>query len=82
MVGRGGSVSVVTAQEWLDLRTGDFIVENRSGTRRRVIHLTRCTKRGVTRTGISLLKIVRRRWTPGPLTTYFNTDDRGRWRKE
>lgn len=70
----------VTSSEWLALKVGDVIVEAKSKQRRRVIHVSRCTKRGATRTGITLLKLAPRRWTPGPFTTYFNTDDRGRWR--
>lgn len=71
----------MTKQEWLDLKVGDVIVEGKSGVRRRVVHLSRVTKRGVTRTGITLIKIAPRAWTPGLFATYFNTDDRGRWRR-
>lgn len=70
----------MSKNEWLSLKVGDVIVERKSKARRRVIHVSRCTKRGITRTGITLLKLSPRVWTPGPFTTYFNTDDRGRWR--
>lgn len=69
----------MTKDEWLTLKVGDVIVERKSRVRRRVISLSRFTKRGITRTGITLLKIAPRAWTPGAFTTYFNTDDRGRW---
>jgi hypothetical protein len=69
----------MTREEWLSLKVGDVIVERKSKQRRRVIHVSRITRRGITRTGITLLKLVPRAWTPGPFTTYFNTDDRGRW---
>jgi hypothetical protein len=70
----------MTPEEWLALKKGDVIVEVRSGIERKVLSLRRVTRQGFTRTSITLRKLVRRAWTPGPYATYFNYDDRGRWR--
>jgi hypothetical protein len=70
----------MTPEEWLALKKGDVIVEVNSGIERKVLSLSRVTRQGSTRTAISLRKLVRRAWTPGPNATYFNYDDRGRWR--
>ena len=75
-----GTASLMTPEEWLALKKGDVIVEVNSGTEREVLSLRRVTRQGSTRTAITLRKLVRRAWTPSPNATYFNYDDRGRWR--
>jgi hypothetical protein len=72
----------MTRTEWLSLKPGDIIIENSSGTERRIISVTHTKNPNMVniRTSITMKKIGFDGWTKGKNTTYNNTDDRGRWR--
>jgi hypothetical protein len=74
----------VIRSEWDTLQKGDVIVERRTGVRRVILSVSRYKRKGqcLWRTSITLQKIVRAHPGAGPLCTYFNSDDNGRWKLE
>jgi hypothetical protein len=71
----------MTREQWLRLLPGD-IIEVASGIERKILSVTHYKAKNTRkiRTLITLKKLVRRGWTPGPTTTYGFHDDRGRWK--
>lgn len=68
----------MTSTQWATLRRGDVIMERRSKALRRILSVSPPAG-PCGRIGITLRKLRQGAWTPKTTTTYFNTDDRGRW---
>jgi hypothetical protein len=67
----------VTRAQWLALTPGDVLVSRR-GTLRPVlkvhVHTDHCRKGYPPRAFVTLAKVMRVKWTPGPTTTYLFSD--------
>lgn len=69
----------MTKDQWLMLKTGDVIIEVKTGVERVVLDVKRVPHPRGVRTSISLPKLYSG-GTKHAHTTYSNNDDRGRWK--